>query len=240
MKFTQFLVEQNKSHINQSDIIYHSILDNIDHGHVAYSDDQLKFNVGKIIKNSSYNNLEIVIKQGTDGVKLGKHKESGTPTVVIFTEKKFPSQDKLGTFLENPELASNIKANIRKYLKNHHTPQLVDAEHASSYEKPKMYSAKLEDHYKKLIKAIHNKIGDYHTAKTHVETKKSGNEAKNQLKQAAIKHILNDTLGTSFKEFKKKVMELDEASFIEHLPKELKDKVLSRLEGFYDQEVSSL
>ena len=245
MKFKQYLVEVSKSFINQADIIYQSILDNLDHGHVSLDDHEVKFNVGKIIKNSTYDNLNVHIRHADkDDMKLGTHKASGIPTIVIFTTSKLPSErKKVDSFLENPEFATKFKKMIQSYLEIHHdTEKEKEVESASSYEKPKLYATNFEKHYKTVINDIKRIMKDYDDAKKYLLAKvgATGNEAKKSVTQAAIKSLYNQHFGDSFKEFTSKLKGIEGAKFLEHIPKELKAKALSRLESFYDQEIVGL
>lgn len=245
MKFKQFLVEVGKSYINQSDIIYHSILDNLDHGHIDMGDDTVKFNVGKIIKNSAYDNLNVLLKKSkVDDVRLGTHKESGIPTIVVLTAAQLPKErTNVDKFLENPELAKKIKKVIQNYLEIHHdTSKEKEADSASSYEKPKLYATKFEEHYKTLINDIKRMMKDYTDAKRYLIAKAgtTGNEAKRSITQSAIKASYNQHFGESFKEFLSKLKGVEGSKFLDHIPKELKEKALARLESFYDQEIAPL
>lgn len=245
MKFKQFLVEVGKSYINQSDIIYHSILDNLDHGHIDMDENLIKFNVGKIIKNSSYDQLDIILKKSDkDTVKLGTHKDTGKLAIVVFTKANLPKErTNVDKFLENPSLAGKIKKVIQNYLEMHYdTSTEKEADSVSSYEKPKLYATKFEEHYKTLINDIKRVMKDYADAKRFLISKAgtTGNEAKRSVTQSAIKASYKQHFGDSFKEFTSKLKGLEGSKFLEHIPKELKTKALARLESFYDQEIGPL
>ncbi len=244
MKFKQFLIEMGKSYVNQSDIIYHSLLDNLDHGHISYTDNSIKMNIGKIIKDSKFNNLDLIIKHDKNNdIKLGKHKDSNISTIVIFTTRPLPDRTTIDYFLEDVNLAKKFKKYIQKYLELHHdVSSEKEVNSSSSYEKPKLYSKNFEEHYKTLTNDIHKRINEFKKAKNYlqVKTQVTGNEAKKQVAHAAVKSLFNQYFGSSFKEFKGKMMGLEGVKFLEHIPKDLKEKALSRLESFYDQEIVNL
>jgi len=237
MNFKQFLLlEYSKPIDNEIDLVYQRILDNLDDGHFDALDDKIMFNVGIIIKDSAYNNLHFVIRKAKENkVRLGKGKD-GKPAIVVDAKKrKLPSRKNIDTFLEDVELAKQIKEELKKYLELYFDGDAeVDA--STNYEKKKGFNSGFEDHLTKLIAAIDKKINNFHEAKSFINNRHSGtaNVAKQEQLAAAKKALLDDEFGGTFNNFKSIVLKLPEAEFVNHLESEAKKKVLSRLESYYE------
>lgn len=236
MQFKQFLVEYGKAFDNEADLVYQSILDNLDHGHIDSSTtEKLLFNVGIIIKDSAYNNLNFAIhKSDENNVRLGTDKND-KPTIVVFTTKKLPTRMNIDTFLEAPEIADKVKKQLKKYLELYHDNE-TETEPSTSYEQVKGVNKSFEEHFDKLIKAIEQKIKDFHGAKGYMKNKHSstGNVGKQQILQSAIDHLFKSEVGGSFEEFRNIVLKLENAAFVKQLDPEMKKKFLSRLESYYE------
>ncbi|MEK6879337.1 MAG: hypothetical protein AABY22_07015 [Nanoarchaeota archaeon] len=63
---------------------------------------------------------------------------------------------------------------------------------------------------------------------------KSDNIAAKEIAANARTSLHSSEIGSSFNEFKKNVMKLPEAEFIQHLENELKNKLFKRLESHYE------
>lgn len=236
MNFKQFLLnEYSKAFSNEVDLVYQQILDNLDDGHVDMNDEKLSFNVGIIIKNSEYNNLFIVIRQGSSNqVRLGTNKEN-KPTIVVDKKGRLPTRKNIDKFLDDVDFAKDVKKQLKKYLETYYDAD-SENEASTSYEKKKGFNADVEKHLEKLIKAIDTKIDNFHKGKSYLKDEhgKTANVAKQETLQSAVSKLLDDELGGSFNAFKSIVMKLPEAEFVNHLESEAKKKVLSRLESYYE------
>lgn len=237
MNFKKFLVEQNKALSNEIDLVYQQILDNLDEGHVHFEDGKLLFNVGKIIKNNIYNNLDFVIRvQNSHNVRLGKDKQNKS-AIVVDTTGQLPDRKKLNSFLESARYSGKIKSELRRYFKLHHEEQKTQGSDSStSYEKQKTVNTNFEDHYEQLVHAIEQKL--LHTSHARDDLMKqhdsTGNIGKQEIIKAASKHLIDTELGTNFNKFKGIALKLPEAEFIQHLDPAAKKKILSRLESYYE------
>jgi hypothetical protein len=236
MKFKEFLIEASSKPVrNEVDIIYQSILDNLDDGHIDMGGDKLSFNVGKIMKNSKYNNLDFVVRRGEKvATRLGKD-TGGKSALVVDTKGKIPTRQKIIGFLNDAENSKKIKQAITKYLDKHHDYD-AEVEPATSYEKTQALNTEFEDGYTNLIKAIDKRIENHNNAKGYLTDKhnKTANVAQREISQAAMRKLFDDEIGGSFDAFKSIVLKLPEAEFIKKLVPEAKNKVLTRLESYYD------
>jgi len=239
MNFKQFLIEYAKPVANESDIIYQKILDNLDHGHVDFTPEKVSLNVATIIKNSKYNNLHLVVRHGRGHtVRLGKDKDNKS-VIVIDVTGKLPTRKNLIRFFELPRYADKIKLQLKRYFELHHnmdSPNGNPEEKGSKYEQVKDANKNFEQHYEKFIKAIEQKILKYYEAKNdlHDRQKRTGNTGKQEILNAATKHLFSTEIGGSFDEFKGIVMKLPEAAFTKYLEPEYKKKFTARLESFYE------
>lgn len=235
MKFKEFLVEYSKPVQNEIDLVYQHILDNLDDGHIDVSKEKLSFNIGKIIKDSSYNNLEFVIRKAQRAnARLGKKGDSQF-AIVVDTPDKIPSRESINNFLESTKYVSKIKAQFKKYLETHHDAD-ADVEPATGYEKNKTANVGFEENYTKLIKAIEGKVSKFHDSKQFAKNKhnSTGNVGKQEVLQSAIAQLFTSEIGGNFDEFKRIVLKLPEAQFIKQIDPEGKKKLLSRLESYYE------
>lgn len=236
MNFKTFLIESTKPVKNQVDLMYQQMLDNIDETHIDVQPDKLLFNVGKTIKNSTYNLLDFVVRQSSKpNIRLGN--ADGKHAIVIDTTGKLPSRGSLKRFMEHGKYASRIKQQIRRFLsKASKHPEHLNPTMDTTYEKTKDTNKNYETHYENLIKAVDEKLAKLGHAKDYIKNKHSqnANHAKQALAQAAIKHLDSDEFGEGFDQFKLSVLKLPEAQFIKQLEPEAKKKVLSRLESYYE------
>jgi hypothetical protein len=245
MRFKQYLLlEYSKSVANEIDLIYQKLLDNLDNGHVDSSEEtnELSFNMGKIMKDSAYNNLVFMIRAGqTPAVRLGKQKESGKSMIVVDKSGKLPTREKLMAFLESTKYADRIKKSIKRYLERHHEFN-SEVDPATNYEKKKATNADFEGGYDKLVKAIDKKLKTYGDAKGQlkIDHDKSANLAKREIVQAAMRSLFDEEFGGTFEAFKSIALKLPEAAFVKQLDGEQKNKVMARLESYYEHRSEEL
>lgn len=241
MNFTQYLIEYAKPVANEADIIYQKVLDNLDDGHVDFEDDKVTINIGTIIKNSKYNSLYFIVrKERKHGCRLGKDK-NGKSVIVTDVTGKLPTRQNIIRFFEMPRYADKIKLQLKRYFEIHHdtNTKVNDGEEEKSgtnYEQVKNANKNFEQNYEKFVKAIENKILKYHEAKgdLHNRQKRTGNTGKQEIINAATKHLFSTEIGGNFDEFKSIVLKLPEAAFIKQLEPLYKKKLIARLESFYE------
>lgn len=240
MLFKQYLIEYFKAHNNEADLVFHKILDNVNHGHVDFQENKLLFNVGNIIKNSKYAKLYLVIRHGTDEkVRLGADKQ-GNLNIVIDTEKKLPSHTELHSFLDDAKIIKDFKREFTKVLRQ--TPDSDEApELSTSHEIVKDSNANFEDIYKNIIKLAEKNIHNYKEAIKHLEERKTKtvHASKHSVIASAMEKLHNDAFGDSFGTFRSKIFK-DFGEKINHLTADNKKKLISRLESFYEQKVKSI
>src|SRR5713226_4884747 len=121
MNFRKYLLnEYTKPVNNEVDLVYQQLLDNLDDGHIDMSDDEIMFNIVIIIKNSSYNNLDLVIRKSQENqVRLGRDSEDKPTIVIDTTKRKLPTRKNINSFLEDIELSKKIKTQLKKYINSY-------------------------------------------------------------------------------------------------------------------------
>jgi hypothetical protein len=243
MRFKQYLLlEYSKSVANEIDLIYQKLLDNLDNGHIDTSEKELSFNMGKIMKDSAYNNLVFKIRAGQKpDVRLGKDNKSGKSLIVVDKSGAVPAREKVMSFLENAKYADRIKKSIKRYLERHHEFG-AEVDPATGYEKKKATNADFEGGYDKLVKAIDKKLENYGMAKGHLknEHEKTANLAKKEIAQAAMRSLFDEEFGGTFEAFKSIALKLPEAQFAKQLDGEQKNKLMARLESYYEHKSEEL
>jgi hypothetical protein len=235
MKFKQFLVESEKQFETQVELIFQKLLDSLDESHIDIGDDRVQFNVGKIIKDSTLNNLSVVIRANSgDNTRLGTD-SSGRHAIVIDTTKNLPNREKVVKYIKSAELAEKFKKQVAKYLEKHYDSD-AKVEPSTSHEKNKQINSGVEKHYDDLVKAINAKMDDYRGSHDILRRKhkSTGSAGEQEIITSAMSQLKRDLFGHSEKEFMGIALKLPQAEFIQHLAPEAKKKILSRLSSYYE------
>jgi hypothetical protein len=237
MRFIDFLKES----ANGSKIIIQQVLDNIDYGHVDYNEEEIKFNVGNIVKNSKFNNLNVIIVQrNKDEIRLGKSKSNNDYVIVIKTTQKLPERKEIDTFIsENNRIYQLFYSTLKKYIKR---GEFSDSD-ISIYEKKKQSReyGTFEEMYNNVIDKINEKINEFKsvTKKMKDRIQKTNDESEKHKLELAILSCKKDTIGASFKDFLNISKKLASESNFE-FDKESKNKFDSRIESYYESKVNPL
>lgn len=224
-----------------ADLIYQKILDVLDHAHLDFGEDRIQFHIGRIIKNSNID-VEMVIRlASTNSVKLGRSK-SGTYTIVVDTRDQMPVRSEIDSFLaKNRHRAVQIKNALVKYLSDHYMNQ-EDPKTRTKYEE-EVYNNdddNFEKHYENIIKELQNRMeectGTIEELRAEMDTEDIGTR---ETAKMAISQISKEAFGKDLNEFKKIVKGIL-GKHGDGLTKENKEKMVNRLDSFYDQKIKPI
>lgn len=241
MSFISFLKESS----NTSKIIFQQLLDNLDDAHLEHSSSLIKANVGQVIKNHKLSNLYVIIKQNSNkdlSVKLGKSRENeGEYAIVIFTPNKLPSRKNIDSFLSNGDVYHSALDELKKYFSY---GDFSESE-PTNYELGKQHNddETFEEMYSKLSASIDSSINDFKTMSEKLKRKldSTNNVSEKQKLGMAIKNLQKDTIGCTLEEFNKIVKrKFNDIGNIKMFQGNLKKKLDSRLESYYEQHVSPI
>ncbi len=236
MSFKKYLIEK---HVNgKYNIAYHKLLSALDAAHIEATDTKYEFNLGSVIKDSTFTNLNVRISQNNqEYVKFGN--DSSGKFYVVISTSKLPERMKLDTFLSsNEDVKNKFIEFLADYTANHLNPGEVEK---NKHEKTdELYDkGNYEAKYADLVTNIEKKFTEYN--KTIEDLDKTYKTTTNDLKKSSIEmakeNLRKEYFGSNDTEFVKIVMKMPEAEFISLLDKEMKDKTVKRLNSFYDQKV---
>lgn len=236
MKFLSFLKESHNKHKNTSHIILQKIIDMIDHSHVDYTKQKISVNIGKLIKDSSFYDLYIVIRKSDSMVvKLGKNSLDDKLYIVIDTNY-FPERQNLAKLFSKPEVVSGFEKEFSKYLSKYHENNNTESKTGHETSKEVNTNRSFEKNFKQLEEVINTTLKEYKAAKANIEkelttvnlpSRKAGLEA-------GLEHLKSETIGKNAKEFVNKMMKLADSKFIEHINADYKKKLIARLTSYYE------
>jgi len=243
MRFTNYLIESHKAQklLNEKhDLVMQKVLDAVDNGHVEYSDSKIMFDIGEISDTPKLRGLKLVIRPGReDQIKLGKNKD-GVYAIVIDTKEAMPGRQQIDSFLASKKIYSGFQREYKKYVSKHH-------DHTKEYE-PSDTETKLsvnsretfEEKYNDLLTAVSGQHEQYTKATQEIdkELDQIANVGRKTALNMAKENLKKEYLGKDAKEFVSKVLALPEAEYVKHLEKEWKEKLESRLAGYYTSNYS--
>lgn len=250
IKFKEFLIEQGiEPHKVETtaDVVFQKILDHLDHTHIDIDDRSIRFHVGVSIKNTTIN-LSVVIRNGSSNtIRMGTHKDSGDPTIVIDIRGELPARTKLHDFLAKDTVrARKIKGLIVQYLNSDkHNPEHV-AEFRTTHEEETEVNSEgtFEEKYEAMIRKVKERIeefkGSIEELKDEMNTEDKG---KKEIARRAMTHLGNEQFGETEAAFKKIAEEIfvgGQKDGIRLLSKENKEKLEKRLASFYVHKIKPL
>lgn len=241
MDFKSYLVEKVNNTQNEADIVLHQIIDNVDESHADYTDNRLDFNVGIMIKRSSYSRLYMTIFNSySDSVRLGKNTQKDGFTLVINTSN-YPSRMEIDTFLSDKNIYNAIKSKLIMFIDNYQGDEKNDVN--LTYETNKRINTPetFEVLYSDVVKNIKSRIKEYKNIAADLNHKldKTANEAEKQILVRSLETLKDEYFGDTFKKFKKLAvtgMDVDLTRF----DKDFKAKFDTRLENYYEYVVNNL
>jgi hypothetical protein len=236
--FKTFLLEF-KGAGNEATLVFHKLLSMLDKGHVDVTATDVTFNVGAVIKSSSYNNLVVKIRQGAvSSTKLGIHKVNQKKYIIIETPE-VPTKEHLVDFLENVETAKPFISAFEKYLVYVH--QEPKNAHKTKDEMVHVVNndQKFEEMYNTIVKSVDAAIDSYRKARGEGEQLfNKFNVGKQETQKITHSILRNEAFGKNEAEFATKFMK--EVPEVEHLNKDMKEKMESRLKSLYVSKIADI
>jgi hypothetical protein len=236
MRFSTYLTE-SKSLKNEATLVLHKIIHMVDNGHVDMSENDIRFAVGPMIHKGAYDKLKVVVRKADKvGVRLGKVRD-GEGAVIVVDTKKLPARDKIDSLLSETEVFNGFVEAFVQYLQKLHDH---DAEHDKyAPEKEVEHSGNFEENYNALIAEFNEKLSEYENAhgEVHSHVNNNANVIKHETTKLSIKQLQKDYLGNTEDEFMSIVKKLPGYNKFDHLAKELKTKLESRLKSYYNTTV---
>jgi len=236
MSFKDFLIEKINNMENEADIVMHQIINVIDDAHVEYTDDRLDFNIGVMIKRSTYTRLWMtIIRESDESIRLAKNKSTTKDgyTIVIETDD-YPSRKMIDTFLSNKNIYSGVKRQVVIFAENYKEDS---NEFETGYESDKAMNtdANFERLYDTVVKQIKKKIEEYKQIAIDLnhQLDSTANEAEKQMYVRSLEKLKDEYFGDTFKKFKKIAAEAIDVD-LTRFEKEYKQKFDSRLEDYYE------
>lgn len=234
MNFLEFLKEAHQP--TKAHIILQKIVDMVDNGHMEYDKTKMLINLGKLIKDSRFYDLFILIRKGKeDNVRLGKNKMDDKVSIVIDTTY-YPQRQNIHKLFSKEEVVNGFEREFNKYLKSHHED--TEHENKTHHETSKDVNSVrgFETNFKDLESKISDTIKDYRAAEKELKSK-FGNSALPSHKatyEAAVERLKKDTIGSTSKEFATKMLKLADSKYMNHIDNDNKKKLMNRLMGYYE------
>jgi hypothetical protein len=241
--FKQFLLNELvnvKPLETEAMLVLRKIIDMVDDGHVDYSDDKIKLNVGKLIKDKKYNNLNIIIKKGSGAPKLGRHNEQDMHVIFFYTSR-LPKREKLDEFLSEQSRSDHFKKLFTRFYNDavfDNSEDNVD----SDYEKKNKLNSRteFEKSYVELVNKLNAELGKYHSAKSDLDgkiSKANHDLGHKEILGMSLGKIKKDMIGDTADEFKSKAIELYGRENYKLLDKEYRAKLDSRLSDYFEHKL---
>lgn len=231
---------------NKASLAIHAFVDNLDSAHYDVSDGRLEYNLGEVIQNGFFSDVDIVIVQGNSSfVKAAKMRKSGNFAIVIQTTT-LPEVGKVDDFIESSKVAVPLIKELAKIASHLEESGIgSDPEHLTDYEKSKKFNEKefFEKAYMAGVQKMNNFMLRLEDQIRSLESKmeNSGLASRKSTYQMAIEKLKSDTIGDDSKQFASKFYELLEdihPGFKKFLNSDNKKRLESRIDQFY-KKVSS-
>ena len=222
-----------------ADLIYQKIIDVLDHAHIDFDEDRIRFHVGRITKNSAVDVGVVIRPADEDEVRLGKS-NNGEYTIVVDVAGNMPAREDIDDFIANDRMrAMSIKKALAQYIRDHRTEQ--DAPLAKTkYEDDALDNAyeNFERQYESLTRKLKERMTEYSGVCGELDGEMdTENISQREAAKMARSQLAKEYFGDNVDEFKKIAGGMLKAGYMHGLTKENKEKFLNRLESYYDQKV---
>jgi hypothetical protein len=225
---------------NEAIIVLRKIIDMVDDGHVDYSDSKIHINIGTLIHDKKYNNLDMfIVKSDKNGMQIGRHSTDEKHAIIIMTPK-IPARDKIDDFLEHKERVSNFKSVFTKFVND----AVIDVENIAGTRVEQGNKLNTREEFEKLyndiVQQLDKVFSQYLAAKKDIYNRieKASNEmGQREILKASAFKLRKEMLGSSVEEFKRKAIDIIGQEKYKLLNKEFKEKLDSRLASFYEHKV---
>ena len=225
-----------------ADLIYQKIIDVLDNAHIDFSEDRIEFHIGRITKNSSLDVCMVIRPSNEDEVRLGKNSE-GQFTIVVDVAGDMPSRDDIDDFIANDRMrATHVKQALSKYMNQYKKDQ--DAPLAKTKYEDEVADndyGNFEGQYESLVRKLKERMDEYKgicdELNSEMDTEDMG---RKEAAKMALKGLSKEYFGDNVQEFQKLVgSQMLKAGYMQGLTKENKEKLLRRLESYYDQKIKT-
>lgn len=244
MRFSKFLTEKEEVNNLSANIliVMHRIFSAIELTHIEKHDGMCELNIGQAIKDKNFKALNIAVQTGKKLSAKFAVKDGDDDYYIVVTSPKYndnSSREDITAILEEEDLKAPLHdaiKNFLKYAKNDFNEKNVPSAHEEKVDSNKNVDQKYED----LIKAVKLKLEDHNktTQEINRQSQITSNNFKKDSYAMAIDKLKKETHGSNFKEFLSIVSKLPEGKFIALLDKDVKPKILSRLEDYYEHYMS--
>lgn len=233
MKFKEYLIEKS---INDSNtIVYHKLLSRLDSAHITVTNDSYEFSVGRVIDDSSL--IKFIVKVQKSENNTIEFKKDSDNYILIISVSDFPKRSDIDRlFSTNNTLMIAFKNYLSKFRslfnRNDEIPLSKSEKEIQMYDRDNVETSyqKLTDSIKLLKTKFDESVDDIKK-----QEESTVNKFKKSTLHRASEKLKEDMFGSTQKEFIKKMLKLPEAEFIEYLDKDMKNKILSRLQNYYNE-----
>jgi len=232
---------------NKASLAIHAFVDNLDNAHYDASDRRLEYNLGEIIQNGFFSDVEIVIVEAQSfSIRAAKMKSSGKFAIVIQTPT-LPEIGKVDDFIEHSKVSIPLikeLAKIATYLDDTRVGGAPDI--MTDYEKAKKFNEKefFEQAYmagvEKMNQFLSRLAGQIKSLEQKAEN--SGLASRKSTYVLAIQKLKDETIGEDEKKFTSKFYDLLEdihSGFKKHIDSTNKKRLESRISQFYKKVAST-
>lgn len=242
--FKQFLINEaiiRQSFETEAIIVLRKIIDMVDDGHVDYSDNKISMNIGRLIHDRKYGNLDLmIIKSGQEGVQVGRHSVEEKHAIFILT-KAIPARDKIDDFLIQKERTGTFKKVFVKFINDADLDITADHEGTRVEQSTSLNTREqFEDLYKNIVSELDNVFSKYLQAKRDIYArmnKASSDMGETEILKASAIRLRKDMLGATLGDFKNKAIQIMGPEKYKMLNREYREKLDARLESFYETKI---
>lgn len=225
---------------NEAMLVLQKIIDMVDDGHVDYDTKKIRINVGRLIKDKRYNNLDIYIVKGNEDIKVGRHSDDNRHAIFIYATT-LPKRENIDDFLSDGQRAAKFKASFVKFF-NDAVFDESDDNDGSDYEKASSLNNRtsFEKSYIELVAKLNNMMGEFNMAKKELDDrmeKASEDLGHKEVINMSITKLKREMLGSNVNEFKSKAIDLYGKEQYKLLDKDFKSKLDARLTDYYEHKV---
>lgn len=244
MRFSKFLTEKEEAENLSANvlIIMHRIFSAVEHTHIEKGEDMCEFNIGQAIKDKNFKSLNIAIKHGAKPSARFAVKSDSDDYYIVIESPKYSDdlqRDDIIAILESNSLKQPLHDAITHFLK--YARDEFDEKNVPTHHEQKTdANENVDQKYDELVKIIKSRLDDHHSAAAEIDrqSKQTSNAFKQDSFKMALEKLKEETHGKDFKGFMSIVNKLPEGQFIKELESELKKKILSRLEDYYEHYIN--
>lgn len=229
-----------KKNYNKASLALHAFVDNLDSAHYDVSDSRLEYNLGEVIQNGFFANVDIVILQGsTMSVRAAKKKHSDAFAIVI-TTPQLPEIGKVDDFMEKKEIAVPVIKELAIIAAQLEEDGVDGSDNLTDHEMRKKINDKnfFEAAYMKGVQKMNTYLERLQSQIESLEQKaeNSGLASRKSTYLMAIDKLKDETIGEDEKKFASifyQLIEEEYPNFKSFLESENKKRLESRISQYY-------